>query len=248
MSEFNPFSLKDKRILVTGASSGIGQSIAIACSKMGAILYVTGRDQGRLNYTLKELSGSGHKAITADLTTEEGLDFIIREIIELEGVVFSAGVLKMLPVKLIKEKSLNDLMTMNLYAPVLLTQRLVKNNLIKEGGSFVFISSIASVFASLGNSMYMASKGAVNSFSRGVAYELAPKKIRSNCIQPGMVKTNLTKVLSNADLDNEYLKKYPLGRFGEPEDVAYAVIYLLSDTSKWVTGSIITVDGGVTLR
>ena len=106
MSEFNPFSLKDKRILVTGASSGIGQSIAIECSKMGAILYVTGRDQGRLNYTLNCLSGSGHKAITADLTTDEGLDFIISEIIELDGVVFSAGVLKMLPVKLIKKNLL----------------------------------------------------------------------------------------------------------------------------------------------
>lgn len=248
MIEQNPFSLKDKKILVTGASSGLGRSIAVECSKMGATLYITGRDEKRLNETFESLSGQGHKAIIADLSSEKGLDLIVNEIQVLDGVVFSAGVLKLLPLKMIKEKSLDDLMKINLHVPILLTQKLFKNKLLLNESSIVFISSIASSYASLGNSMYMASKGAINSFTKGIAYELAPKGIRANSIQPGMIKTNLTKALPNNALDKEYLKKYPLGRFGEPEEIAYAVIYLLSDASKWVTGSIITIDGGVTLR
>lgn len=246
MIEYNPFSLKDKKILVTGASSGIGRSIAIECSKMGAKLYITGRDAKRLSDTLTELSGSGHKAIEADLSTETGLDSIIDHVQTLNGVVFSAGLLKKLPLKFIKEKSLNDLMKVNLNAPVLLTQKLYKKKFLLNESSIVFISSIAANAASLGNSMYMASKGAINSFSRGIALELGPKGIRSNSIQPGMVNTNLIKMMPKESLD-KYLKKFPLGRFGEPEEIAYAVIYLLSDASKWVTGSVLTIDGGITL-
>ena len=139
-------------------------------------------------------------------------------------------------------------METNLIAPAVLSQRLVKKNKINDSGSVVFISSIAASVASFGNISYMASKGAVNSLSRGMALELAAKGIRVNTIQPALIKTNLTdKALSEEDLNN-YLAKFPLGRFGKPEEVAYGVIYLLSDASVWVTGTSITIDGGVTLR
>ena len=167
MKEYNPFTLKNKKILVTGASSGIGRSIAIECSKMGAKLYITGRDVERLSNTFKNLKGESHKMIITDLSSELGLSLIIDKIQKLDGVVFSAGGLKILPLKMIKEKSLDDLMKINLNVPILLTQKLIKNRLLIDGGSIVFISSIASNFASLGNSMYMASKGAINSFTKG---------------------------------------------------------------------------------
>jgi NAD(P)-dependent dehydrogenase (short-subunit alcohol dehydrogenase family) len=245
--DYNPFSLQDKKVLVTGATSGIGKAIAIECSKMGAKLYITGRDEKRLMDTLQNLSGEGHKSILADLLVDKDLDFIVENIEELNGVVFSAGILKNIPLKLIKEKSLNEVMQVNLNSPVFLTQKLHKKKILLEMSSLVYISSIASSYASLGNILYMASKGALNSFTKGIALELASSRIRANSIQPGMIKTNLNKIIPTRDFD-KYVKRYPLGRLGEPEEVAYSAIYLLSDASQWITGSILTIDGGITLR
>ena len=129
-----------------------------------------------------------------------------------------------------------------------LIQSLLKHKKINKGGSVVFISSISTAYADMGNSIYAASKGAINSFSKVLALELATQRITSNCIQPGFVPSNMLSggVLTDEQLQEEK-KKYPLG-FGEPSDIANGIIYLLSDAAKWVTGSVLTIDGGVTLR
>ena len=118
MINYNPFSLQDKKILITGATSGIGRSIAIECSKMGAVLFITGRDEARLKETFESLTGEKHKAIIAELSSDEDLDMIVDKVDKLDGVVFNAGILKNIPLKLIKEKSLSNVMQVNLNASV----------------------------------------------------------------------------------------------------------------------------------
>ncbi len=246
---YNPFTLQNKTILITGASSGIGRTVAVECSKMGANLIITGRDTVRLEETLSLLTNNdNHRVIVADLSMPDNLDELIEKLEELDGVVNCAAILKKLPLKFINKKAWKETMDINFFAPALLIQGLLKKNKLKLSSSIVFISSIASSVASYGNISYMASKGAINSMSRGIALELAPKKIRVNIVQPALIQTNLIdKALSDEDLKN-YVLKFPLGRFGKPEEVAYAIIYLLSDASEWITGTSIIVDGGVTLR
>lgn len=244
---FNPFSLKHKTILITGASSGIGKEIAINASKAGAQLIITGRDKSRLEETYSMLEPNKRQLIITDLSSEEGIKKLTSELPQLDGVVHSAGIIKRVPLKLISEKSLNELMRINFFAPALLTRALHKQKLLKDEASVVYISSVASSFASLGNIMYMASKGAINSFMKGIAFELASSGIRANAIQPGMIKTHLTTAIPDEEIQKD-IQRYPLGRYGTPEEVAYAAIYLLSDATKWMTGSIITIDGGLTLR
>jgi NAD(P)-dependent dehydrogenase (short-subunit alcohol dehydrogenase family) len=247
MENLNPFSLKDKVILVTGASSGIGKSIAIECSKMGACLIVTGRDEVRLQDTFSQLKGEGHQQFLVDLTNEEELDAMIKQLPMLNGLVNCAGVIKRLPLKFIKNQTFEDLLKVNFLSQASLIQKLYKKNLFAKEASIVLLSSVATSMASLGNIMYMASKGAMNSFMKGIAYELASSGIRANAIQPGMIKTNLTTAIPDDEIAKDVLR-YPLGRYGKPEEVAFAAIYLLSDATQWMTGSVLTIDGGITLR
>ncbi|MCX6240031.1 MAG: SDR family NAD(P)-dependent oxidoreductase [Bacteroidia bacterium] len=246
---YNPFTLEGKTMLITGASSGIGRSIAIECSKMGGNVIITGRDLARLRQTTNELSGSLNRLIVADLLNQESVYNLAEELPVLDGIVHCAGINKLMPLKFIKDDLFNKVMGTNFNSPALLTSKLHKKKKIAKGASIVFVSSISAFYAALANSVYMASKGAVNAFVKGLALELASSEIRVNSIQPGMIQTSL---LENSLLGSEALNddeaRYPLGRYGKPEDVAYTVVYLLSDASKWVTGSILTIDGGVTLR
>lgn len=247
MSSYNPFSLEGKEILVTGASSGIGRSIAIECSKAGAIINIVGRDKTRLDETYSQLRGIHNKSFLADLTSEKDLDTLVSGLSLLDGIVHSVGIIKRVPLKLITEESYINLLKINLVAPAILTKKIYKAKLLKPGSSIVFISSVGSNIASLGNIMYMSSKGGLNSFMKGSALELASQGIRVNCIEPGMIRTNLTSGIPEEELIKD-ICRYPLGRYGQPEEVAYATIYLLSDTSKWVTGSILKIDGGISLK
>ena len=210
-------------------------------------MIVTARSSDRLEETLSFMEGGGHSTVVADLANTEGLDVLVTALPPLDGVVHSAGISKRLPLKFIKEESLNALMNINFMAPALLTQLMHKKKILKPEASLVFISSVASSYASNGSIMYMSSKGALNSFVKGVAYELAPAKIRANAILPGMVTTGLSPALSD-DNKAKDAELYPLGRYGTPEEIAYAAIYLLSDATKWVTGTLLTIDGGLTLR
>lgn len=246
-NNYNPFTLVGKTILVTGASSGIGRAIAIECSKMGACIIATGRNNERLEETIHLLAGTGHKGFSAELTNSNSIDQLIGKLPTLNGLVHSAGISKRLPLKFINEESLTNLHQINFVAPVLLTQKLYKKKLLLPEASIVFISSVAANYASLGSIMYMSSKGALNSFVKGLALEVSSIKIRANAIQPGMIVTDLSPVLSDEDKSKDFTN-YPLGRYGKPEEVAFAAVFLLSDATKWITGSLLTLDGGLTLK
>jgi len=247
----NPFSLEGKTILVTGASSGIGRGIAIECSKMGARMVITGRNSKRLNDTFEALQGDNNMQIVADLSDDSQIEYLINSCPEIDGFVSNAGIPKLMIIKYIQKEDLNEIIKVNTIAPILLTSGLVKNKKLKKNSSVVFISSISGVnISTLGESSYSASKGAIHGFVKGAAIDLAPQKIRVNSINPGLIQTNILdlagEMFSEEDI-KEKLKQYPLKRIGQPEDVAYAAIYFLSDASSWVTGSYLVIDGGFTL-
>lgn len=245
MTGFNPFSLEGKNILVTGASSGIGRGIAVTCSKMGATVIINGRKKVRLQETLSQMEGEDNVAIVGDLTNSESVSRMMEELPDLDGVVHCAGVGQRVPCKLLTEDAVNLVMDVNFKAPVLLQAELLRHKKIKKEASIVFIASIASWSASFGNSVYSASKGAIISYANCLSIELAPRKIRVNCISPAMVWTDL--VLQEG-VDKEKLKedesKYPLKRYGTPEDIANLAVYMLSDASTWLTGSNVKISGG----
>ena len=247
---YNPFSLENKTILVTGASSGIGRATAIECSKMGSKVVISGRNAERLNDTFSNLEGKGHLQFIADLQNEEDILQLVENLPVLDGCVNNAGITVTLPTAFINKNVLNDVLQTNTIAPILLTQSLVKNKKITNGGSIVFTCSISGVYvASIGNAMYSSSKGAINGFVKNAALDLAKKNIRVNAVSPGMINTKIFEVgvISEEQLKAD-VKNYPLKRYGEPEEVAFAIIYLLSDASKWVTGSNLLIDGGYTLN
>jgi NAD(P)-dependent dehydrogenase (short-subunit alcohol dehydrogenase family) len=248
---YNPFSLKGKKIFITGASSGIGRAIAVECSKMDAELVITASNEERLNETFRLMNRDGldHKIIVGDLSNEDDIERIADFIPDkLDGVVQCAGFTISKPFKNLSKDNFKDIMKVNFWAPVLLTQLFLKQKKIKKSASVVFISSISGVFCSfIANSAYSGSKGAINGIVKNLALELAPQAIRVNSVNPGMIQTNILKsgVIAQEQLQ-ENINKYPLGRYGKPEEVAYAVIYLLSDASTWVTGSNLLIDGGYT--
>jgi NAD(P)-dependent dehydrogenase (short-subunit alcohol dehydrogenase family) len=246
---YNPFSLIDKSIFITGASSGIGRSTAIECSRMGAKLVITGRNEKRLNETYNALEGSKHQQFIVELNDLNKITELLEILPFLDGIVHCAGFTKTVPLQFIKEEDLSAIMKVNFMAPTLITQALIKKNKIQKGGSIVFISSISGLFcSSIGGGMYSASKGAINGIAKAMALELANKNIRVNTICPGMIHTNIySKGTLTEEQLNEDKKRYPLKRYGKPEEVAFAVIYLLSDASSWVTGSNLLIDGGFTL-
>lgn len=242
---YNPFSLKGKTILVTGASSGIGRGIAMVCSKMGASVIITGRNGKRLNETLLQIDGNQKLQILCDLTDQNQIEELVTSVPKLDGVVHCAGVGQRILAKQLDPSDVTRVMKINFDAPVILQTSLLKNKKINKGSSIVFIASIASYSPSIGNSIYSASKGALVSYVNCLSLELAPRNIRVNCISPAMVWTEL---ITADGIDQEQLKedeaKYPLKRYGQPEDIAYLSVYLLSDAASWMTGSNIKINGG----
>lgn len=249
MMNYNPYSLREKTVLITGASSGIGKSTAIECSKLGATVIITGRDIDRLQATFDELRGEGHKQIVADLTKEEDIDKLVLEIPIINGLVNNAGIGKTLLVQFYNEDDVKQIMDINFLAPVLLTKSILRRKKIAKGGSVVFTSSISPYVHEIGNGIYGCSKSAVETFSKFAAKELANKLIRCNSVHPGMVDTPL---IHRGVITEEQLKvdkeQYPLKRYGKPEEIAWGIIYLLSDASSWMTGHSLVIDGGRTLR
>ncbi len=245
----NPFTLGGKTILVSGASSGIGKAIAIESSKMGANVIITGRNEERLKKTYYLLKGSGHGLIVADLSVKEDIERLHKELPVIDGLVNCAGLTKVAPFSFATRDSFEEVMNVNFFAPTELTRLMVKSKKICKGGSIVFISSITGVYCSfVASSIYSASKGAINGLVKGVALDLAPKGIRVNSVNPGMIETDiLSDSAITEDQLKEDMKRYPLGRYGKPEEVANAVIYLLSDAASWTTGSNLLIDGGYTL-
>ena len=247
---YNPFSLKGKTILVTGASSGIGMATAIECSKMGAKLVITGRNKDRLGYTFERLTGKSHQMILADLSNDDDISRIVEESPVLDGLVNNAGLTITATTQFISREKLTSVLDVNTIAPILLFQRLLKKKKIQRGCSVVFTSSISGMYcAVLGNVIYSTSKAAISGFVRNSALELAAKGIRVNAVCPGMIETH---ILDNGKIGSEELEidkqRYPMKRYGSPEEVAYGIIYLLSNASSFTTGASIVIDGGFTLQ
>ncbi len=244
---YNPFTLEDKTILLIGASSGIGQACAVECSKMRARVILVARRADRLSETFRELEGCGHEICVADITNAEDVNRLLKEVPVLNGVILCAGKGLTLPVLFNTRKKIDDVFEVNFFAQIELIRLLYKKKKLSFSSSVVAISSIAgSSVHNVGFSVYGASKAALSSYMKFCANEFAAQKIRVNTINPGMVNTEFLKgnVLSQEDFDKN-MEQYPLKRYGEPCEIAYAAIYLLSDASSWMTGQNIVIDGGV---
>lgn len=249
----NPFSLEGKTILVTGASSGIGRGIAIQCSKMGAVVVLTGRNETRLNETLQMTEGEGHIAIAADLSRQDNIDKLVADCPVVNGYVHSAGILKLCTTKSVNRQILEESIETNTIAPIMLTNGMLRKKKLKSNSSIVYISSLSGVFiGGTGEISYSATKGALSGYMKTAALELAQRNIRVNAICPALVPTDLSRqyheIVPEEILKAEIPTKYPLGRMGTTEDVANATIFLLSDASSWITGTNLVLDGGLTLR
>lgn len=246
MENYNPFSLTGKTVLVTGASSGIGRAIAVECSRMGARVVITARNEARLSETLRLMRGGEHMFIVADLTSETDLDNLVSKLPPVDGIVHNAGVGSRVICKMVKEEDIEYVMNPNVHAPMLLQRQILKKKKLNKGGSVVFIASRAPYAPTVGNGLYAASKGALLGYAQVLAIELAAQKVRVNSILPAMVWTDL--VAKDAEITgydyDEAQKKYPLGRYGKPEDIAYLAIYMLSEASSWMTGSAVDLTGG----
>ena len=240
----NPFSLSGKTILVTGASAGIGRGIAMACAGMGAQVILTARNTARLQEALSALEGEGHIYIAADLTDATQRTALVEQLPTLHGVVHCAGVGSRVPCKMLTQEDLDYVMKPNAEAPMLLQAELLSEKKVQKGASVVFIASAAAAMPSAGNAAYSASKAAIIAYAKCLAQELAPRQIRVNSISPTMVWTDLALVGATTEQLTEAEKLYPLKRYGQPQDIAHLVIYMLSDASQWMTGSDVQITGG----
>ncbi len=243
----NPFSLDGKTVLVTGASSGIGRQIALGCAYAGAIVVATGRDKARLDALLVELNGSGHRCVPADLAVDTGIKELALQAGKVDGVVHSAGISALAPLRLASRAHIESQMGTNFVAPYLLTQQLLLRNAIAQGGAILFISSISAHIGVHGVSAYGASKAALEAMTRSLAIEVAKKKIRVNCLAPGLVETPMLQAaLATTGGMEQTIAAYPLG-LGKPEDIANAAVFFLSVASRWITGTTLILDGGHTI-
>lgn len=238
MEGYNPYSLAGKTVLVTGASSGIGRATAIECSRLGATVVATGRDEVRLSETMAALTGDGHVSIMADLTKAEDVTRLGLELPQIDGFVCNAGITRRRPVSYLKEEELHEVFETNTFTCFTLTKAIMKAKKMNRGGSMVFLSSMAARQVTPGNAMYAASKAAVESFARSCAQEYAPMQIRANAILPGMVETPLNQkgALSVEAIERDK-QHYLMKRYGKPEEIAWAIVYLLSDASAWTSGT-----------
>ena len=246
MTVYNPFSLEGKTILITGGSSGIGKATAIECSKLGARIIIVARNEEKLKATLSSLEGDGHRYIVCDLNDISSVEKVLGELPVVDGVVNNAGFTRLAPIPFVQEDLLKDILQTNTVAPIMITKLMLKKKKVTKGASFVFTNSVAGLGkVTVGNTMYASSKGALTAFVQGAAKELAPKGIRLNAVCPGMVET---EIMQFGSVDEDQLEKdrltYPRKRYGKPEEIAWAIIYLLSDASSWVTGTNLIIDGG----
>jgi NAD(P)-dependent dehydrogenase (short-subunit alcohol dehydrogenase family) len=245
--------LAGKHIIITGASSGIGRETCLLLAQGGARITGIARDERALEQLLqqlKKINSVEHRILTCDLSNHESLEELVSRLNPCDGLVHAAGIVSPLPVKFIRKKHLDKVWNINTFAPILLTAQLLSKEKINEGASLVFISSISTQHPYFGGAMYVSSKAAIEAYSRNLALELAGKKIRSNVVSPALVKTkifNQTIEASDAEKLKEYESNYPFG-FGEPEDVANAIEFFISEKSRWITGQNLILDGGLTLN
>lgn len=251
---FNPFSLKGKKIVVTGASSGIGKQCAIDCSRMGATVALIARSEERLRDTLSSLSGEGHFYIMADLSDSESAELTAKKVNDVmgkvDGIVNCAGISTTLPLKFVSREKLEDFFSTNVYSAIELSREFSKVKFMNSGGSIVLMSSIMGCVGESGKVLYGMTKGALISAARSMACELAKRQIRVNCISPGAIVTPINEKLPHMAEPGQrkILEEKHLLGLGQTSDIANGVIYLMSDASRWVTGQNLLIDGGYTTR
>ena len=249
METYNPFSLAGKTILVTGASSGIGRETALMCARMGAGMVITGRNADRLGETFDQLESSNKTQVLADMTAKEDIEYLVASLPPLDGAVLCAGNSRTMPLQFGTREKFDDMFNVNFFAPIELLRLMYKKKVLQKGASVVLIASIGGTHSFMpGNGVYGASKAALNSVMKYAAREYASRKIRVNSICPGMVDTPL---IHRGTITEEQLaedaKRYPLGRYGHPEDIANGAVYLLSDAASWLTGHDLVIDGGFSI-
>jgi NAD(P)-dependent dehydrogenase (short-subunit alcohol dehydrogenase family) len=250
---FNPFSLEGKTLLITGASSGIGQQCAIDCSKAGARVVLVARNVERLHETLAMMEGEDHQVMPFDLTQFDLIPQLVADMVSkvgpIHGILHCAGISKTEPLKNTKAETLNTYFSANVTAAVMLSKEVCKkSNYCKEGCSVVFFSSVMGLVGESCKSTYSITKSALLGAARSLAAEYAPKKVRFNCVSPGVVETPINRnqpYMSDPEIRKVYESKHLLG-FGRTTDISNACIYLLADASRWVTGQNLVVDGGFT--
>lgn len=245
------YSLRERKIIVTGASSGIGRACAVMISRLGACVVICGRNEDRLKETYDALQGDGHSMFVGDMTDVKVIQALVESSIDIDGVVFSAGISRTLPFLFSDQESFKEVFDINFMSPTETLRLLAKNKALKNGASVVFISSLSGgEKLAVGNSIYGTSKAAINSIVQYSALELSNQKIRVNAVCPGLVRTPMieghNEKLKEMVMSNQ-VKNYPLKRVGEPEDIANVVSFLLSNASSWMTGQTICVDGGYSL-
>ncbi|MCC4588685.1 SDR family oxidoreductase [Xanthomonas sp. NCPPB 1067] len=240
------FGLKEKTILVTGASSGIGAAVATLCARLGATVVLTGRDEVRLRAVASALHGTGHRDIAGDITEEDTRQRLLAAAPGYHGLASCAGIAALIPFRMAAEKHLQQMLAVNYLAPVTLTQQLLAKKRLLSSASLVYVSALSARAAPQAAAGYAASKAALESAVRTLALEQAKHGIRANCVAPGYVDTPMLKKLGTAaDMDDK-IALTPLGRI-DPDDVAKGVAYLLSAASRWITRSTLTIDGGISL-
>jgi NAD(P)-dependent dehydrogenase (short-subunit alcohol dehydrogenase family) len=244
-------TLENKTIVISGASAGIGRQCAITASNLGASLIIIGRNKERLKKTHAQLKPGGHLALCCDLTDSGQLKELLADAInktdKVSGLIHSAGIEMTKPLQAMSKSDYENLFAVNVIAGFELSRIIShKKHISPKGGSFVFIGSVMGALGQPGKIGYCASKGALVAGVKAMALELCAKKIRVNCLLPGIVETEMTKKLFESMMPESkqaIVDKHPLG-LGKPEDVAYLSSFLLSDLSRWITGESISIDGG----
>jgi NAD(P)-dependent dehydrogenase (short-subunit alcohol dehydrogenase family) len=249
------FELTDKVIVITGASSGIGRACAVSCSQQGAKIAVLGRNEGRLQETISLLAGKQHKSYSIDLKNYSAYQSLVETIVNdlgiISGFIHSAGIETVLPLKLTEPTHFENAFAVNVISAFEMTKHIIKKKHINQSGaSMIYISSVMGVVGQPAKAVYSATKGALIAGTRSLALELARNKIRVNCVSPAMVRTGMSRALLDKVTPEalvEIQKAHPLG-IGEADDIANACVFLLSDSSRWITGTNLLVDGGYTAQ
>jgi len=242
----NPFSLEGKTVMVTGAASGIGRATAIQCAEMGAKVVLVDLNEKGLQETKELILHNDVEYRALDLTNLDSLIEMVATLPKLDGVASNAGIVLSLLAKFSEPKDMERIFKINTFSHINLVQQLISQKKLNKGASIVFTSSMSGVYCGLaGGSLYGATKSAILGYTKALAIELAPRGIRVNTIHPGMIETPLTSGTAlSKELLEEDARNYPLGRYGKPEEIAYSIVYLLSDATVWMTGTQLLIDGG----